>query len=56
MPNLASQTFLIHGGGSDSLLDGGCHLRLSIYRDTDFSNLIIFEHDFPFMSFASPNF
>jgi hypothetical protein len=56
MPNLASQTFLIHGGGGDSLLDAGCHLRMSIYRDADFSNLINFLHDFPFMSFTDPNF
>jgi hypothetical protein len=34
--------FLIYGGGDDSLLDSGCHSRLSIYRDADFGNLIMF--------------
>jgi hypothetical protein len=42
MLNLASQTFLIYGGGEDSLLDGGCHLQVSIYGDADFSDLMIF--------------
>jgi hypothetical protein len=34
--------FLIYGGGDDSLLDRGCHLQLSISRDADFGNLIMF--------------
>ncbi len=34
--------FLIYGGGDDSLLDDGCHLRLSIYGDADFGKLIMF--------------
>jgi len=41
MLNLASQTFLIYGGGEDSLLDGGCHLQLSIYGDAGFGDLIM---------------
>jgi hypothetical protein len=41
MLNLASRTFLIYGGGEDSLLDGGCHLQLSIYGDADFGDLIM---------------
>jgi len=34
--------FLIYYGGDDSLLDDGCHLRLIIYGDADFGNLIMF--------------
>jgi hypothetical protein len=34
--------FLIYNGGNNSLLDGGYHLRLSIYGDADFGNLIMF--------------
>jgi hypothetical protein len=38
----AFSKFLIYGGVDDSLLGGGCHLRLSIYGDADFGNLIMF--------------